>query len=85
MSGAATANGCKMATAYWLYSSMSLPSPKFDTTKLKTIYPSNQPEFYETAENALFDGDGTFTYQDQLWQVCDGKPGEYLDVWPALA
>jgi hypothetical protein len=63
----------------------SRSSPKFDTTKLKTIYPNNHPEFYETAENALFYGDGTFTYQDQLWQVCDGKPGEYLDVWPALA
>lgn len=63
---------------------MTAPAHTFDTTKMKTVYPGKHAELYELAQGALFDGDGTFTDGGRLWQVCNGKPGQYLDIWPEI-
>jgi hypothetical protein len=39
-------------------------------------------DVFELAEDAVINGDGTFVYQDRLWKVGDGVPGEQYDVYP---
>jgi hypothetical protein len=49
-----------------------------------TVYAEDQPDLYKLAEDALFDGDRTFTYQGRLWQVGEGKPGNYVIIKPEV-
>ncbi len=61
---------------------MNPPDASFD---LDNGMVANREEFldvFELAENALLKGDGTFVYQDRLWKVGDGVPGEQYDVYP---
>lgn len=63
---------------------MTKGSRLFSAARAVTVYVEEQPELYRLAEDALYDGDNTFTYQGRLWQVGEGKPGNYLVIKPEV-
>jgi hypothetical protein len=59
-------------------------SPQFSSEHAKTVYEAEEPELYKLAEDALFNGDGTFTHGGRLWEVGEGKPSQYLVIRPEV-
>lgn len=56
----------------------------FSAEQEKTVYEEELPELYKLAEDALFNGDGTFTHGGTLWEVGEHKPGQYLVIRPEV-
>lgn len=49
-----------------------------------TVRHDEQPELYERAERAFFDGDGTFTHEGRRWRVGEGVSDIYAVIRPEI-
>lgn len=56
----------------------------FSDARAVTVLMDEQPELYDLAENALLNGDGTFTYEGVLWEVGEGTRDSYLVIRPEV-
>lgn len=56
----------------------------FSKNREVTVYKSEQPDLYELAAEALFNGDGTFSYKGRLWEANEGDPEVYLLIRPEV-
>lgn len=45
---------------------------------------NEQPELYRLAEDALFNGDSTFTYEGRLWEVHEGVLTDHFIIRPEV-
>jgi hypothetical protein len=55
-----------------------------DTDREVTVSKVEQPELYELADDAQFDGNHTFTYKGRLWEVGEGVVGAYWVIRPKV-